>query len=270
MNNVRTPFTALDEQSADNRRFLLRHIEVAARLPTIRRVRRRALEAWDLQDPGRLLDVGSGAGEVVRDLAALVGPAGEVIGVDNSQAAVDFARERADAAVVRYDQGDALALPYPDDHFDGVRCERVLQHVIDPDAAIAEMVRVLRPGGRVCLIDTDWESMLFDGTPQLSETYRKLAPALPAATSTGRTLRRRLVTAGLADVSAEPVTVAITDYAEAAALMSVVDRAVLQGPLLNLGETAEPWLAEVDRAVADGTLLAVLTIWVVTGTKPAP
>jgi hypothetical protein len=112
--------------------------------------------------------------------------------------------------------------------------------------------------------------MLFDGTPQLGEAYRKLAPALPAATSTGRTLRRRLVTAGLADVSAEPVTVAITDYAEAAALMSVVDRAVLQGPLLNLGETAEPWLAEVDRAVADGTLLAVLTIWVVTGTKPAP
>ncbi|MFG1918973.1 methyltransferase domain-containing protein [Micromonospora sp. NPDC048898] len=40
---------------------------------------------------------------------------------------------------MRYDQGDALALPYPDEHFDGVRCERVLQHVTDPDAAIAEM-----------------------------------------------------------------------------------------------------------------------------------
>lgn len=144
----------------------------------------------------------------------------------------------------------------------------MLQHVTDPDAAIAEMVRVLRPGGRLCLIDTDWESMLFDGTPQLSEAYRMLAPTLPTATSTGRTLRRRLITTGLADVRAEPVTVAMTDYAEAAALISVLDRAVLQGPLLRLGETAEPWLAEVDRAVTDGTLLAVLTIWVVTGTKP--
>ncbi|MEU8283993.1 methyltransferase domain-containing protein [Micromonospora sp. NPDC048905] len=105
---------------------------MAAQLPTIRRVRRRALEAWDLQDPNWLLDVGSGAGEVVCDLKALVGPAGQVIGVDNSEAAAAFAHERANAAVARYDQEDALALPYPDDHFDGVRCERVLQHVTDP------------------------------------------------------------------------------------------------------------------------------------------
>jgi hypothetical protein len=93
------------------------------------------------------------------------------------------------------------------------------------------------------------DTMFFEQGQATRDPESAVAPTLPTATSTGRTLRRRLVTAGFADVRAEPVTVAITDHAEAAALRSILDRAVMQGPLLNLGETAEPWLAEVDRAV---------------------
>ena len=58
--------------------------------------------------------------------------------------------------------GDAEALPLPDGLVDACRCERALQWVPDADQALAEMLRVLRPGGRLSIIDTDWRSLLFD------------------------------------------------------------------------------------------------------------
>jgi ubiquinone/menaquinone biosynthesis C-methylase UbiE len=64
-------------------------------------------------------------------------------------------RRGNDGGPVTYLVGDVTALDLPDEHFDGVRSERVLQHLADPEAAIADLVWVTRPGGPVCLIDTD-------------------------------------------------------------------------------------------------------------------
>jgi SAM-dependent methyltransferase len=58
--------------------------------------------------------------------------------------------------------GDACSLAEPDDYFDIVRSERTLQWLADPGAAVAEMARVVRPGGRVSLIDTDWSTFAID------------------------------------------------------------------------------------------------------------
>lgn len=63
---------------------------------------------------------------------------------------------------MRFSVGDALALDGPDGSFDAVRSEPTLQWLADPEAAIAEMARVLRPGGRIALIDTDWSTLLLD------------------------------------------------------------------------------------------------------------
>ena len=63
---------------------------------------------------------------------------------------------------MRFSVGDAHALDEPDDAFDAVRSERTLQWLADPAAAVAEMVRVVRPGGRVSLIDTDWSTFTID------------------------------------------------------------------------------------------------------------
>ena len=74
------------------------------------------------------------------------------------------ARDPASAApcLVRFSVGDAMAIDEPEGSFDAVRCERTLQWVADPEAAVAEMVRVLRPGGRIALIDTDWSTLSLD------------------------------------------------------------------------------------------------------------
>jgi SAM-dependent methyltransferase len=89
--------------------------------------------------PSRVLDAGSGRG----DYAAVL-PVPEVVCVDQSEAAVEAARARGLVAEV----ADLADLPFDDGSFDAVMCNHVLYHLSDRDRAIAELARVLRPGGR--------------------------------------------------------------------------------------------------------------------------
>src|SRR5258707_10206557 len=91
---------------------------------------------------------------------------GEVTAIDLSAAVVAAAAQRDRGSGVHYAVGDITALDFPDGAFARVRSERVLQHLAEPDLAVAELARVTAPGGRVCLIDTDWESFLVEGMPE--------------------------------------------------------------------------------------------------------
>jgi hypothetical protein len=145
----------------------------------------------------------------------------------------------------------------------------VLQHVALPSVAIGELIRVTRPGGRVCLIDTDWRSLAFDGVPE------HLADAVAAdmrgrfddsQSAIGRTLRRQLVAAGLTDVTAAPVTCLFDTPASAAVVLPMVNPAVPPESWSATSDVRVDWLAAVDAAGARGDFLAVLTIWAVAGT----
>lgn len=111
-----------------------------------------------------LLDVGCGVGEAALALAEDLGARGRVVGIDVSTSMLSVARERAGVAAcpVRFSVGDALALDEPDRSFDAARSERTLQWVTDPQASVDELARVLRPGGRVSLIDTDWSTLRLE------------------------------------------------------------------------------------------------------------
>lgn len=116
--------------------------------------------------PGeRVLDVGCGSGAVTRTLARRVAPGGRAIGVDTSPALLKVARELADesgfGAVIEFKECDCRALPFPDASFDAVVAATTLSHVPDVGRALAEMVRVARPGGRVGVFDLDGDLTLF-------------------------------------------------------------------------------------------------------------
>jgi SAM-dependent methyltransferase len=112
---------------------------------------------WQLGGVRDVLDVGCGVGHWGRTLAQVLPAEARITGVDPDPYWVETARgraaERADAARFEYQVGVAERLPFADVSFDLVTCQTVLIHVADPAAALAEMVRVTRPGGRVAVAE---------------------------------------------------------------------------------------------------------------------
>jgi SAM-dependent methyltransferase len=121
---------------------------------------RRAFRAALALQPGeRVLDIGSGPGILAAEMAAEVGPDGHVDGIDPSDSMLAIASRQG--GPVDYRTGDALALPFPDEHFDVAVCTQVYEYVEDIAPALAEARRVLRPGGRLLVLDTDWDSIVW-------------------------------------------------------------------------------------------------------------
>ncbi|GGJ84114.1 hypothetical protein GCM10010123_12220 [Pilimelia anulata] len=268
MEEPRSPFAALDDQADRLRAGLIAYLDGTAANAEIRRMRAEALALLAPRPGERLLDAGCGAGEVARALGAAVGPTGAVVGLDLSRDAVAVAESRADGGPVRYAVGDVTALDFPDGYFDAVRTERVLQHLPEPDAAVAELARVTRAGGRVCLIDTDWAGLMIEGVDGRA-TARLLAEAERIGFRLGRSgreLRGRLVRAGLAGVVARPVPLVFTDPAEAAQVLPMLQRDDVPPPPGMAPAVLAEFHAAVAAAAAADALLIALPIWVALGT----
>lgn len=102
--------------------------------------------------PGeRALDVASGTGDLAVELARRVGPDGTVVGTDFSEAMLE--RARAKSSAVRWEWANALELPYEDDEFDAATVGFGARNFADLDRGLAEMTRVVRPGGRVVVLE---------------------------------------------------------------------------------------------------------------------
>ena len=114
--------------------------------------------------PGEyLLDVGMGPGFLTYDLAPVVGERGLVAGIDSSEVMVELARKRCEGrGPCEFKLGDATQLPFGDANFDAVTSTQVYEYVADMEKALAEVRRVLRPGGRVFILDTDWDSVVWN------------------------------------------------------------------------------------------------------------
>ena len=113
--------------------------------------------------PGeRILDVGCGPGFLASRIADEVGPSGAVHGIDVSDPLLAAARAHcARQPWVALQHGDAMQLQFGDASFDAVISTQVLEYVRDVDVALAGMRRVLRPGGRAVIVDTDWDSIVW-------------------------------------------------------------------------------------------------------------
>jgi demethylmenaquinone methyltransferase/2-methoxy-6-polyprenyl-1,4-benzoquinol methylase len=118
--------------------------------------RQRAADRAELALGDSALDVCCGTGDLALELSGRVGPDGRVIGCDFSEPMLDLAREKAatkHAAGVRFEWADALQLPYDGERFDAVTVGFGVRNLADLDRGLREMTRVLRPRGRLVVLE---------------------------------------------------------------------------------------------------------------------
>jgi SAM-dependent methyltransferase len=116
---------------------------------------RRLLQQAGLAPGMRVLDLGSGAGNVARLAAELVGPDGAVVGIERDPAAVALAQRRTAEANVEFRVADAETLDGVEDGFDAVVGRLVLMYLADPAAVLRRAATQLRPGGLICMHEAD-------------------------------------------------------------------------------------------------------------------
>jgi ubiquinone/menaquinone biosynthesis C-methylase UbiE len=164
--------------------------------------------------------------------------------------------------------GDAYQLPFEDETFDACRADRVFHHLVDPRQALGEMVRVARPGGRVAISDTDYDSLVVEAS-DLALTRRILAHHTDRMESgrIGRRLPGLLREAGLLAVTVIPYAAIATAYdEEVLKLRDKADRAAQAGVVTSADAVA--WVESLGAADRAGRFVCAQVVLTVTGCKP--
>ncbi|MFI7068288.1 methyltransferase domain-containing protein [Kribbella sp. NPDC050124] len=265
----RGSFKIADAQTQDTA-MLAMVLDLMAQRPAVRTLRAWALEQLAPLAGETAVDVGSGTGEDVVALAELVGPQGHAIGVEPSPGLRAEAHQRAEAAQgVEFVDGDVGALPFAGESVDVIRCERVLQHVADAAGAVREMARVLRPGGRIVLIDTDWATaIVHPADPAVLQKMVDYFLADSANPYSGRRLRGQLAAAGLEITGETAATWIEAQEGARQGFVSMMQLTALKAGVITPTE-AETFARDLADAADRGAFHLSLTMYAVSARKPA-
>jgi ubiquinone/menaquinone biosynthesis C-methylase UbiE len=218
----------------------------------IKNFRAGTAKCLDLSPGHKVLDVGCGIGGATFPLADITGPAGLAAGLDISSALIEVATRRAASRPgIEFRVGDACAIPYPDGFFDSARTERVFLYLADRLSAIHEMKRVVKPGGRVCLIDTDLDcTAIYSSKPALARKMTSTVAASMPNPNSARELPALARRAGLKDIKTEVFAVESPHEFFVRAMTGSLSKAVENG-IVSLSEVDE-WLGEQAGLHANG------------------
>jgi arsenite methyltransferase len=248
-----------------------RKLEAAYLTPDVVAHRGHVVKALALKLGEKVLDIGSGPGLLAHDMAASVGHGGRICGVDVSEDMLTMSRRRcADQPWTEFRKADATQLPYPDNTFDAAVSIQVYEYVADIPAALAELRRVMRPGGRVLIMDTDFGSLVLH-TEHKARMQRVLAAwdehfvhaELP------RTLSRQLQDAGFTVRHREAIPIFNPEYRESvfAKHILAIMASFVAGRKGVSQEEANAWLAEFAELGAQGKFFFSLNRYVFVAEK---
>ncbi len=263
-------------------------LEDRAGRPDQRQANELLLEVLAARQGERLLEVGCGTGVLCRRLTAPVGRQGRVHGVDLSPVLVDEARRlatgrplahaapdragRADREVKagrnpQFGVARAEALPFATASFDGAFAARLLLHMTAAQAAVNEMARVVRPGGRVALLEWDWETVAVDH-PDRELTRRILRWRCDHEGTDnwrGRQLLGLAGAAGLKGVEVKALAVVARDDSAALtlSLWRVAENARDAGAITEAEH--HTWAVDLRRRIAEERFCASIVYFVVRG-----
>ena len=221
--------------------------------------------------PGEVIcDIGCGTGSELIRIARIVGPEGNAIGIDPSTTMIEETRDRAqrEGLAVELLARDGRDTGLEAGRCDAVRMERVVQHVGDVAAFLAEAKRITRPGGRIVVADTDWGTLtIHPGNPDLIRRFKAALETGPMAEPwAGRTLHDAMLNADLTDVTSRMYPINAGPRAGRPPLAVMFDGLV--AARLATRSEVDDLQAALDAALKRGAPVATFTMFVASGRVP--
>ena len=150
-------------QNPKNKASEATELEKSYKLEDIVKQRQQTLERLVLEPGEKVFDIGCGVGFLAHELALKVGKSGKVVGIDQNPEMIRHSQQRCEGLPqIEFNEGDASQLPAEDQSFDAVSCTQVLLYVKDVSKVLTEMRRILKPGGRLVIVETAWRGVVLN------------------------------------------------------------------------------------------------------------
>ena len=250
---------------------IAREIERSYITPEVAQQRIRTLEGLALRSGEHVLDAGCGTGLLTQELAMAVGPEGCVVGIDNSLDMLELATKRCKGLPqVHLKQRSVEDLPEKEESFDAVTCVQVLLYLSEVSKALAELNRVLKRGGRIAVIETDWRSVVLNGSDDVL-SRRMLAAWDDAVPSPNLPVRLGplLLAQGFTAIRVDAIPILNSSHTlgnfSVGALEWIARYAQEQGAVS--AEEAAAWLADQSRLGEEGAFFFCVNRFLFTGVK---
>ncbi len=260
-----------DPQKAKN---IVEFLEERAKYPDQVQVNYTLRDVLNPRNNEHILEVGSGSGVLCRLMAQSMSPQGHVTGVEISPEMVKLSKDYAEKVgldkSLSFEIGDASKLPYPDGLFDGSFAARLLLYINKPSQIITELIRVTKTGGRIVLMDWDFETLVVDHSNR--ELTRRIfhwrTDHKDGNNWSGRQLYRLLRSRGLDRVSIFPI-ISITTDENSSITQTLWHAAVsaLEQKIITKQEY-ESWVAEIKSNIKNNRYFASIVYFIVRGELP--
>jgi arsenite methyltransferase len=236
-------------------------------------VHRRAqiTDALEMTQGMRVLDVGSGPGHLIHEIAQAVGSEGLAEGVDFDEKSVEIGKRRCSGlsnAVFR--TGDAYHLPFEDKLFDAVMSSQVFEYLDDVPMALKEMFRVLKPGGKALIHGTGWGALLWHSSdPDRMENVLDVWDGHLADPRMCETMGKKLSDSGFENITAEPIVHVEMSYEPNS--MSAIMIKFITGYVVSQGVSqtvADEWANELRGRTNVGEYFFSSNEYIYTAEKP--
>ena len=225
-------------------------LEKSYQLPEIVRQRQHTLNKLSVKRGEKILDVGCGVGFLSYEIALQTGDSGRVSGIDQNSEMIRHANKRCEnLRNTEFSEANANDLPFLEESFDAACCTQVLLYVNDVAQVISEIKRVLKPAGRIIIVETDWRGVVLNS--DYDSITRKIFSAWDAAVSSPNLpvrLGPLLLNNGFCNIDVEPIPILNTEYNPSQYSHGLVNwinkKAVKSGVITK--EQSQKWLDDLD------------------------
>ncbi len=240
--------------------------------PDVIKQREIVISTLDLKPNDRILDIGSGPGLLIKDMARIVDQRGSISGIEISAPFIALSQKICShLSQVEIREGDATSIPYENEEFDVAVSTQVYEYIEDVDTCLNELFRVLKPGGRAAIVCTDWDTLIWNTVNK--DRMRKILATFETHCADPRLPRKiipKLRNTGFIITDYDVYTIVNPEYDENTYSHGIIDfiASYVSGKNGITAEKTKAWADELRKRGESGTYFFSLNRYIFVVSKP--